>query len=405
MKDSLARLAPAVDRELREAANRAAKREASHALRQSELRHRMLWESATDAIIIFDESNRIHFVNPAARRIFGYDPEELLDRDVSILQPKELHLLEREAVEGQLRAGIKRSDWRSIETLGRRKDGTEFPVEVAFTEMELEGGRHLVAFIRDITERKRTEGELRATQEQFRVAREIQQHLFPKVAPVLAGFDIGGATFPAEATGGDYFDYLPMSNGRVGIVVGDVTGHGVGPALLMAETRAYLRVLARNYEDLGEVLTRSNCVLAEDVGCERYVTLILVELDSRTQTLTYVNAGHPPGFILGPTGELKMLLRRTGPPLGIRPDTTFSASARITLNHGDLVLFMTDGFEEAMAEDGTLFGIERALEVVRQHRHESAQQMVQALYNEVRAFNKQGPQEDDLTAIVVRVTA
>src|SRR5688572_15315600 len=114
-----------------------------------------------------------------------------------------------------------------------------------------------------------------------------------------------------------------MNHGRLGLVVGDVTGHGVGPALLMAETRAYLRVLARHHDDLGEILSRTNCVLAEDVGCERYVTLILAELDASRKTLNYVNAGHPPGFILSATGQLKTHLRRTGPPLGIRLDTVF----------------------------------------------------------------------------------
>src|SRR6266536_5390073 len=105
-------------------------------------------------------------------------------------------------------------------------------------------------------ERKRAEEELRINQEQFRVAREIQQRLFPKTSPQSPVFDIAGASYPAEATGGDYFDYLSMANGCLGIVVADVTGHGVGPALLMAETRAYLRTLAMNATDVGEIVTR-----------------------------------------------------------------------------------------------------------------------------------------------------
>jgi serine phosphatase RsbU (regulator of sigma subunit) len=290
-----------------------------------------------------------------------------------------------------------------VQTFGRRKDGVEFPVEIAFSEMELEGCRQFVAFIRDITERIRTETELQATYEQFRVAREIQQRLFPKTAPDLDGFEVGGATFPAEAAGGDYFDYLPMSGGRLGLVVGDVTGHGVGPALLMAETRAYLRVLARNHDDLGEILSRTNRVLAEDVGCERYVTLILAELDAAQRTLTYVNAGHPPGFILSSTGQLKTLLRRTGPPLGIRLETVFANSAPIQLARGDLVLLVTDGFEEALAPDGTSFGIERTLQVVREHRADPVQNIVHSLYGEVRKFARNTPQSDDLTAVVARV--
>src|ERR1043165_8169018 len=96
------------------------------------------------------------------------------------------------------------------------------------------GCRLFVCFIRDITERKKTERELMANQEQFRVAHELQQHLFPRAAPAVDSFDIARARYPAEPTGGDYFDYLPMHDCCTGIVVGDVTGHGIGPALLMA---------------------------------------------------------------------------------------------------------------------------------------------------------------------------
>src|SRR6185369_5552240 len=106
--------------------------------------------------------------------------------------------------------------------------------EVAFSDMVIEGRRWFVGFIRDISERKKAERELRENQEQFRIARDIQQHLFPKNPPKPTGLEIAGASRPAEATGGDYFDYLPMLRECLGVVVGDVTGHGVGPALLMA---------------------------------------------------------------------------------------------------------------------------------------------------------------------------
>src|SRR6266536_5297199 len=140
-------------------------------------------------------------------------------------------------------------------------------------------------------ERKRAEEELRINQEQFRVAREIQQRLFPKSPPKSEVFDIAGASYPAEATGGDYFDYLPMAAGCLGIVIADVTGHGVGPALLMAETRAYLRTLVTGALDAGEILTRANRMLADDVDFERFVTLMLVKLDAASQSLVYSSAG------------------------------------------------------------------------------------------------------------------
>src|SRR6185503_12895510 len=156
-------------------------------------------------------------------------------------------------------------------------------------------------------------------------------------------------------TGGDYFDYLTMLQDRVGLVVGDVAGHGVGPALLMAETRAYLRVLAGRREDPGEILTRTNAILAEDVGSERFVTLFFGRVDPKTRAFTYASAGHPAGYILDVRGAIKHILKRTGVPLGLRPDTEYVSAPEVMLVPGDLILILTDGIEETSAPDGTLF--------------------------------------------------
>ena len=310
MKGNLNRLVPAVERELREAANRASQRESEQALLESELRYRLLWETAPDAVILMDTDSKIHFANPAVKDVFGYTPEEVMGHSLTLLQPERLRGLHASGIHRYLRTGIKKVNWRATETAGRRKDGAEIPIEVSFSDMVLNGERRFVGFIRDITERKRAEKELLENKEQFRVAREIQQRLFPKSAPALAGFDIAGASYPAEATGGDYFDYLSMLNDRLGIIVGDVTGHGVGPALLMAETRAYLRVLAGRREDVGEILTRANSVLSEDVGNERFVTLFLARLDPSTRSLVYASAGHPTAYILDAKGDIKATMPR-----------------------------------------------------------------------------------------------
>ncbi len=252
-------------------------------------------------------------------------------------------------------------------------------------------------------ERKRAEEELRINQEQFRVAREIQQRLFPKSAPQSEVFDIAGASYPAEATGGDYFDYLSMAGGCLGIVVADVTGHGVGPALLMAETRAYLRTLALNASDAGDILTRANRVLAEDVDFERFVTVILARLDPRSRSLAYASAGHPSGYVLDAAGQVKGRLKRLGVPLGIQPDVAYATGPVISLSAGDIVLLLTDGIEEAMSPDNTFFGVDQILEVVRAHSQRTAGEILEALYRAVRDFSQGLPQLDDLTVVVVKV--
>lgn len=403
MKDNLARLLPVIDRELREARNREGRRRTKEALKESELRYRLLWETATDAVILFDRQGKIHFANPAVEEVFGYSPAELTGREVFKLQPEELHLSPKGGFKRYLKNGGTTRNWRARETVGVRKDGAEFPGEAAFSNLQLDENALFVVFFRDITERKRAEKELRDNQEQFRIAREIQQHLFPKKAPELEGFEIAGASFPAEATGGDYFDFVPMLGGCHGVLVGDVTGHGVGPALLMAETRAYLRILAKNNSDTGVILTKANRVLAEDLGYERFVTLFLARLNPAERRLAYVNAGHPSGYIFGASGEVLSELKRTGMPLGLRPGTSYEESAEMELSPGQMVLLVTDGFEEAVGPEGDLFGVERIIKVMGANRHRPVGEIVQALYDEVRAFTQNSPQLDDLTAIVLKV--
>ncbi len=405
MKGNLNRLVPAVERELREAANRTGQREAKQALQESELRYRLLWETSPDAVILMDTQSRIHFANPAVKEVFGYTPEEIIGQSLTLLQPERLQGIHSMGIRRYLQTGIKKLNWRASETIGRRKDGAEIPIEVSFSDMELNGEKRFVGFVRDITERKRAEKELRQNQEQFRVAREIQQRLFPKGAPALPGFDIAGSSYPAEATGGDYFDYLPMLHERLGVIVGDVTGHGVGPALLMAETRAYLRVLTGRREDVGEILTRANGVLAEDIGQERFITLFMARLDPRSRSLAYASAGHPTGYLLNAAGDIKRTLPRTGVPLGIHPDTQYVSSSEIQLASGDLLMLLTDGIEESMSPDNALFGNERILEIVRAHHKKTAREIVEALYDAVRQFSKNTPQLDDVTAIVIKVKA
>jgi sigma-B regulation protein RsbU (phosphoserine phosphatase) len=194
-----------------------------------------------------------------------------------------------------------------------------------------------------------------------------------------------------------------MLNQRFGIVLGDVTGHGVGPALLMAETRAYLRVLAGRREDVGEILTRANRVLAEDVGSERFITLFLARLDPQARALTYASAGHSTGHVLDASGQIKALLPRTGVPLGMRAETEYASSPSVNLDPGDTIVLLTDGIEECVALDDSLFGHERALEIVRQHREKSAQQIVERLYQAVRKFSGDAPQIDDVTAVIIKV--
>ena len=403
MKGSLARLAPAVTREIREAAVRAARREAEEALRESERRYRTLWETSTDAVLLVDDQGRIQFANPAVMPVFGYAVEGIVGQPLDVLQKPDGTCPGRIDWQQYWRPSGSRVPGPIEEVDGRHQDGRSLILEVACSEIELDRRHWRVLFVRDITERRRNEEILRQNQEQFRVARDIQQRLFPKAAPATDLYDIAGASFPADSTGGDYYDFLTLAEGGIGVAIGDVSGHGIGPALLMAETRAYIRIAGRNRRDMGEILSRTNPVLAEDVSYERFVTLCLVKLDPVQPRLWYASAGHPAGYVLDAAGQVRCRLQRTGIPLGLQPEAVYAQSAPIDLAPGDVLLMLTDGIEEAVGPDGEFFDAERVLATVRAHLQLPASAMVEALYNSVRHFARNVPQLDDITVVVVKV--
>ena len=137
------------------------------------------------------------------------------------------------------------------------------------------------AFLRDISERKQAQRAIQLHEERLEAVKEIQQWMFPKVPPSIEGYDIAGVSYPADAAGGDHYDYLTMEPGVHGFVVADVAGHGMGPALLMSEARAYLRMLSRQQRHTGEILTKANEVLGDDLSFERYITMIMVRLEAQ----------------------------------------------------------------------------------------------------------------------------
>lgn len=399
MKGQLARLVVAVERELGDAATRKARKQAEEELKENELRYRLLWENSNDGVVLMNDSGEILFANPAVTQMFGYDSEVLLGSNLARLIDHSDDSLETE----ETVPSLIHSEQQLKEVKGRRKDGTTFPVEISCSFMDMHGHRLRAAFLRDITQRKETERELEVHEERLEAVREIQQWMFPKVPPSVGGYDIAGVSFPADAAGGDHFDYLPMKAGHIGFVVADVTGHGIGPALLMSEARAYLRLLALNRDSTGEILTRANEVLSDDLNFERYITMVLVCLEPEKHQLTFSNAGHPAGLVIDASGKVKTRLKRNGVPLGIRAKTTYPTSEKVDLTSGDLIFLYTDGFDEAMAEDESFFGVERMVDLIHQKRSLPSRDILQELFRLVDEFTGHQPQSDDLTGILIKV--
>jgi DNA-binding NarL/FixJ family response regulator len=248
----------------------------------------------------------------------------------------------------------------------------------------------------DVSTQKRMQDELDA-------ARHVQQALFPRESPDVPGFDIAGAVYAAEETAGDYFDFIPMENGCWGTVVGDVTGHGLGPALLMAELRAYLRAVATTRPHSGEILMLANRFLSGDLEEHRFVTLFFARVDPADSSFTFASAGHN-GYLLKANGETETL-KSTGLPLGLIPDTIINTSFRVALEPGDVLFVPTDGFQEAHTESNELFGLQRTLEFVNDRRDMAGAQIIEELRSEVCDFVGSRDIADDMSAIIVRCLA
>ena len=238
----------------------------------------------------------------------------------------------------------------------------------------------------------------------LQVARDIQQKFFPATAPVYPGWDIYGASYPAEATGGDYFDYFGLADGTLGIAIGDVSGHGFGPALVMATTRAYLRALGQTEADPVRILSLANRALADDMLEGHFVTLLLARFDPGRRMVTYASAGHSEGYLFSCNGELKNRLDSTGWPLGISSDISLDAAEDFIMQSGDVLCLLTDGVAEAMNASDEQFGQKRVIELVSAHSHQPARQIVDAIHGAVSVFAQGQTYADDVTAIVLKAT-
>jgi sigma-B regulation protein RsbU (phosphoserine phosphatase) len=256
-----------------------------------------------------------------------------------------------------------------------------------------------IRFSLERIKRENAEASLRCASQKLAVAQLVQEHFYPKIAPQLPGLDVAGIAIAGDGIAGDYFDYLPMKRG-MGIVVGDVMGHGYDAALVMAGVRGALRAIAEIYDDIGELMAHAQRVLAPDLS-ERFVTMLFTVIDPVARTLHYGSAGHA-ALLLDGGGNVKEWLVATAMPLGVGEERVRMSPA-IPLVEGDLLLLYTDGITESCSPQGTVFGVEGMLEVVRACRDLSAGEIAANILREVQQFTQKPHQDDDMTAVVAKI--
>jgi serine phosphatase RsbU (regulator of sigma subunit) len=234
------------------------------------------------------------------------------------------------------------------------------------------------------------------------IAREIQRGLLPTRNPVVQGFEIAGWSLPADKTGGDYYDWQTLADGRTLVSLADVSGHGVGPALVTAVCRAYARASFATGRNVAELTDQLNQLLIADLPADRFVTFAAALLDPTRSEVDLISAGHGPILHYRACDRSVSEFGANDVPLGISPGADYAPSLRINLEPGDMLLIVTDGFFEWMRPDGEQFGVERLRQAVIDGAESPLEKFIVGVYEKVKAFAQDTPQADDVTAVVMR---
>ena len=247
-----------------------------------------------------------------------------------------------------------------------------------------------------------TRAQLKQVEHELQIARSIQQSLLPKSRPQIAGFQVAGWSRTADDIGGDFYDWKRLPDGRWVVILADVTGHGIGPAILASVCRAYSRASFNVHDDLETTLRNINQSFAEDLTPERFATLVAAVFDEASDQVELLSAGHGPVFVYSSNDQSFQFLDAQTVPLGILPDLGEARPIRIRLRPGDMVLLLTDGFFEWENQNEEMFGTDRAAETIKRYSELQPQEIIAELYRAVLTFSHGTPQKDDLTAVLIK---
>jgi PAS domain S-box-containing protein len=369
---------------------------------EAETRYRTLVEQ-TPAITYVQEplesSNpkAVTYVSPQYETMLGYPPEsKIIDEEhwLRIVHPED-----RERVMAEEARTDQTGEHFNVEYRVIGGDGRVVWVRDEATLVRDEEGQPLywLGVQYDVTEQKREAQERERIEQELRIARLIQQTLLPKTLPKLSGYDIAAYYQPAREVGGDFYDLFELDDGRLGLVVGDVTDKGIPAALVMATTRTMLRVSAQRLFPPAEVLKRANEALVVDIPPNMFITCLYAILDTDSGRLVFSNAGHDLPYLRHNGGDVEEL-RARGVPLGLMPGMEYEEK-EITLKRGESVLFYSDGLVEAHDPNHEMFGFPRLQRLVGTH-HSGESSVIDFLLSELTHFTGEDwEQEDDITLV------
>jgi PAS domain S-box-containing protein len=374
-----------------------------------EHRFRQAVESAPNAIVMVNKSGTIEMINSQTEKSFGYSRTELIGQPIEILVPerfRKAHIAYRQAY---LAAPVSRPMGVGRDLYGLRKDGTEFPVEIGLSLIDSKEETLVLSTIIEITARKAAEQQIREAQinlaiaqSEIKIAQRIQASLSPSAPITSTHFEVTGYCLPADQVGGDYFDYFYRNEDHLDMIIADVSGHSIGPALFMVETRSAIRTQASGSATPAETLKVLNSFLFEDLDRSDYfITLFYLQYDITFQQLSFANAGHPPALLLRSSQSECRQLDAEGLILGVNKDVVFE-ERNVTLSQGDLILLYTDGLTEAENAHGEFFGLKRVNDILVEHAQHSPQAIIEVLLEQLKQFCSSESFNDDITLMVFK---
>lgn len=380
--------------------------------------------SATTILVVDDEPDFELLVTQRFRRSirggelvfhFARDGEEALEllsrvpgidlvlTDINMPRMDGLTLLLRlPEVDPQLRAVIVSAygDMANIRT-GMNRGAFDFVTKpVDFDDLTVTLNR-AVEHVRAARAALQARDALLAMQEELAVAQRMQLAILPQPLPDTPGRELRGFMQAAREVGGDFYDFFILPDGRLGLVIADVSGKGMSAALFMAVTRTLLRMVALSGVDAAQCLSTVNALLAADNPEMMFVTAHYATLDPATGSLEYASAGHPPPLLIGAEGAVRELPGCDGIVLGVRPAQDYPLR-RQTLAPDEVLFLYTDGVTEAVDPAGNLFGEERLAATLASHRGLDCQDLLAAVVSEAVTFASSAPQADDITCLALR---
>lgn len=365
-------------------------------IRESEEKYRRIVQTAGEGFLLMDKGLTIIDANDAFCRLMGYERSELLERSsLDLVLQEETQLFESNFI------SLSGTGYQRFEgTLLSRRD-KRIPVLVHSSILRDDDDLPIgyMAFFADLSEQKKA----------LALAGEVQKSLLPQGNPQVAGLDIAGRNMSCEEVGGDYYDFFlqqDQSRHAFSVAVGDITGHGVDAALLMTSARAFLRLHVTQNESVASIVEAMNRHLVDDVlETGRFMTLFYLCIHADLKSLEWVRAGHDPAILYDPATGACEELKGPGMVLGFDPEFVYESNVKTGLGDNNIIAIGTDGIWETSNNDGELFGRKRFQDLLHEHSHLPAADILNTVFAELETFRGGRKAEDDITLVIIKIKA